>query len=819
MVDRSLFWSSGALRAFVLGIALFLADSGTLWAQPPMENLKLWLDAGEGTIEQGGSVAVWEDQSTEGPFHDGTATFGTPTLDQVVFPVGADLPVIRFDGGSGFALENDRDMDLTEMTIYAVAAADTSLASRILIANYVNVFGFGLGISDSVAGRVKWFTAGPSNSYEPAPGGDLHDDVPVILTASHSGTEKRLYVNRQIAGDPVKIGGPSYTGGSQGLPDLTVGHAINAGGQYWMGYIAEILVYDSVDETQRNLVESYLQGKYFSALEITGNPESQNISEGDPVEFRVAFIGQAPFAFQWLRDGVEIPGATEKVYVLDHVVRGDEGTRFSVRVSSVPAGLTQTSAEAVLTVTDFDDEAIELVGARRDVLNNREVIVEFSEAALPIAAADVANYGIDGGVTVNGVTLSDSPNLVYLATSPIEPGTTFTLTVNGVQDRAENAIDADSQAEIVIFDVAATPPSDDLVLWLSAEDRFVTLDDEDQVLTWTDLARGDNNAFRNINFGSGYPALRTHDFPTGERETMFFDGSTGMGVENEAALRLTEISMYAVMPITPDSGSILSHWDAAGKWGTGWIWRALGKPEGSPTQINLFTGQLTCGGISDPVSAVGSVGGGYQILGATISNQAAVKRVYSGGSLIQEWPLGNTAWANCEDGSPYVPEMIYNNLERFAIGTFRDIGLGREHIGEIAEILVYGSVDEGQRADVEAYLNAKYFEEDVSGPVFRRGDCDQSGKVDFNDAIFHLKFLFLGENEDEVNSCKDACDSDDSGTGDFTDDINTLKVLFLGQGTIPAPGPLPDESHPCGEDPTEGDEANCLTYTPVEACP
>ena len=74
MVDRSLFWSSGALRAFVLGIALFLADNGTLSAQPPMENLKLWLDAGEGTIEQGGSVAVWEDQSTEGPFHDGTAT-------------------------------------------------------------------------------------------------------------------------------------------------------------------------------------------------------------------------------------------------------------------------------------------------------------------------------------------------------------------------------------------------------------------------------------------------------------------------------------------------------------------------------------------------------------------------------------------------------------------------------------------------------------------------------------------------------------------------------------------------------------------------
>ena len=70
-------------------------------------------------------------------------------------------------------------------------------------------------------------------------------------------------------------------------------------------------------------------------------------------------------------------------------------------------------------------------------------------------------------------------------------------------------------------------------------------------------------------------------------------------------------------------------------------------------------------------------------------------------------------------------------------------------------------------------------------------------------------FCFSVMNEDEVNSCKDACDSDDSGT----DDINILRVLFLEQGTVPAPGPLPDESHPCCEGPTESAESNSLTYT------
>ena len=107
------------------------------------------------------------------------------------------------------------------------------------------------------------------------------------------------------------------------------------------------------------------------------------------------------------------------------------------------------------------------------------------------------------------------------------------------------------------------------------------------------------------------------------------------------------------------------------------------------------------------------------------------------------------------------------------------------------------------------------------GTVFRRGDCDQSGKLDFNDAIFHLRFLFLGENEETVNACRDACDSDDSGADDFTDDINSLRFLFLGQGDIPSPGPQPDESHPCGTDPTTEDpeELTCESYTPTVACP
>lgn len=90
------------------------------------------------------------------------------------------------------------------------------------------------------------------------------------------------------------------------------------------------------------------------------------------------------------------------------------------------------------------------------------------------------------------------------------------------------------------------------------------------------------------------------------------------------------------------------------------------------------------------------------------------------------------------------------------------------------------------------------------GPMFRRGDCNDSGVVDFTDAIGHLEALFLGTFQ---ISCQDACDSNDDGLADFTDAIRTLEMLFLGRGEIPGPG-----TESCGIDPTDTDELGCAEY-------
>jgi hypothetical protein len=81
---------------------------------------------------------------------------------------------------------------------------------------------------------------------------------------------------------------------------------------------------------------------------ITAQPASTTVTEGAPATFQVAVTGSSSLAFQWLRNGTPIAGATGAVYSVSRTAGTDNLAKYSVRVTN-PAGVT-TSAEAVLTV-------------------------------------------------------------------------------------------------------------------------------------------------------------------------------------------------------------------------------------------------------------------------------------------------------------------------------------------------------------------------------------------------------------------------------------------------------------------------------------
>ena len=83
---------------------------------------------------------------------------------------------------------------------------------------------------------------------------------------------------------------------------------------------------------------------------ITGQPLPQSVLVGANASFDIAAVSQGgTLSFQWRRNGTPIPGATGTRYTLAASVAGDNGTAFSVVVSS-SNGTSVTSNGAVLTV-------------------------------------------------------------------------------------------------------------------------------------------------------------------------------------------------------------------------------------------------------------------------------------------------------------------------------------------------------------------------------------------------------------------------------------------------------------------------------------
>ncbi len=82
---------------------------------------------------------------------------------------------------------------------------------------------------------------------------------------------------------------------------------------------------------------------------ITQQPSDTLVLIGRSATFRVTVTGDQPLAYQWRRDGQDIPGATGAAYTLPVATAADNGASFSV-VASNALG-TVTSRSALLNVT------------------------------------------------------------------------------------------------------------------------------------------------------------------------------------------------------------------------------------------------------------------------------------------------------------------------------------------------------------------------------------------------------------------------------------------------------------------------------------
>ena len=165
---------------------------------------------------------------------------------------------------------------------------------------------------------------------------------------------------------------------------------------------------------------------------ITTQPASLTVTAPDAANFSVVATGDAPLAYQWLRNGVDISGATNSSYTLNPTAVADSGAQFTVRVSN-GAG-TVTSAVATLTVNPAPVPPS----------------ITTQPASLTVTAPDAANFSVvatgDAPLAYqwlrNGVDISGATNASYTLnpTAVADSGAQFTVRVSNGAGTVTSAV-------------------------------------------------------------------------------------------------------------------------------------------------------------------------------------------------------------------------------------------------------------------------------------------------------------------------------------------------------------------------------------------
>jgi predicted secreted protein len=84
-------------------------------------------------------------------------------------------------------------------------------------------------------------------------------------------------------------------------------------------------------------------------ISITTQPVSKNLIEGDNLSLSVVATSSdgSTLAYQWRKDGTDIPGATSATYTKSSVVEADEGT-YTVIIASSTAGAAVSAAASIV---------------------------------------------------------------------------------------------------------------------------------------------------------------------------------------------------------------------------------------------------------------------------------------------------------------------------------------------------------------------------------------------------------------------------------------------------------------------------------------
>lgn len=150
----------------------------------------------------------------------------------------------------------------------------------------------------------------------------------------------------------------------------------------------------SVTSAQANLTVNAVP----VAPTITTQPANQTVTAGQTATFSVVATGTAPLAYQWQKNGSDIPSATSASYTTPVTTTADSGALFRVMVSNTAGSVTSNSA--TLTVNPgTSNSTVDVITYHYD---NGRSGQNLNETTLTPANVKSATFGKKGEFMVDG---------------------------------------------------------------------------------------------------------------------------------------------------------------------------------------------------------------------------------------------------------------------------------------------------------------------------------------------------------------------------------------------------------------------------------
>ena len=138
-----------------------------------------------------------------------------------------------------------------------------------------------------------------------------------------------------------------------------------------------------------------------------------------------------PISYQWQRNGIGIPGATNAIYTTTYLNGADNRVPFRCRIFTPETELFTREARITL---GGDLMPPQLRAAFRYDASSIALVFNY-----PVEPGEILNYRISPAVTINSVeTLSLDPAIILLRTSPLTVRASYTVTASGLHSPSGN---------------------------------------------------------------------------------------------------------------------------------------------------------------------------------------------------------------------------------------------------------------------------------------------------------------------------------------------------------------------------------------------